>query len=82
MSNPQATANANDRSHLIASNSNSDPAQADLGASTSITSSSDAGNGGKKGIAKLIADGTFPTAKRKLGREDIVKKTMGPVHGG
>lgn len=86
MSIPQANLNAYDESGLITSTStptsNSVPDQTNLGASTPPTGSNSAEAGAKKGIAKLIADGTFPTAKRKTGRADIVKKTMGPVHGG
>lgn len=61
---------------LIASTSTSEPDQVDLGDSTSVTGWKHVT---KTGICKLIADGK---AKRKLGREAIVKKTMGPVHGG
>jgi hypothetical protein len=82
MSNPQANINANDKPGLIASISNPDLDQTDLGASTPPTGSTSADVAGKKGIAKLIADGIFPTSKRKTGRADVVKKTMGPVHGG
>jgi hypothetical protein len=82
MSNPQANINANDKPGLIASISNPDLDQTDLGASTPPMGPNTAEAAGKKGIAKLIADGTFPTSKRKTGRADIVKKTMGPVHGG
>lgn len=86
MSNPQANNNVNDESDLIASTSTSTsnlvPDQVDIGGSTPPTGSNTAEAAGKKGIAKLIADGTFQTTKRKAGRADIVKKTMGPVHGG
>lgn len=86
MSDLQANINANDESGLIASTStstsNSVPDQVGIGGSTPLTGSNTAEAAGKKGIAKLIADGTFQTTKRKTGRADIVKKTMGPVHGG
>jgi hypothetical protein len=81
MSNPQANINAYNESGLIASTSNPNPNQTDLGASTPPTGLNSAEAAGKKDIAKLIADGTFQTTKRKTGRAGIVKKTMGPVHG-
>jgi hypothetical protein len=81
MSNPQTNINAYDESDLIASTSNPNLDQTDLGASTPPPGSNTAEAAGKKGIAKLIADGTFQTTKRKTGRAGIVKKTMGPVHG-
>jgi hypothetical protein len=82
MSNPQPNINASDRSDLIASTSKPDLDQTDLGAPSPMTGSNSAEAAGKKGVARLIADGTFQTTKRKTGRADIVKKTMGPVHGG
>jgi hypothetical protein len=85
MSNPQGNINAYDESGLMTSTptstSNSVPDQVGIGGSTPPPGSNTAEAPGKKGIAKLIADGTFQTTKRKTGRAEIVKKTMSPVHG-